>query len=112
MKLSPVATEGRHCYYVWEKGNLLNVTTAENKTAAIEIKRFSRDRVHGVIVKLGPNKTNDKVLFQLMDDYKRKDGGSIVFRVLKGPKSFRVAGPQNWKLRTMNGVPVHHINWR
>jgi len=113
IKVSPVKSQGRRCYYVWGKNKLLNVTRAENQTVEVRVKRALRaDRLEGVVVKMGIKRMRSSVKFQLIDDYKRNDGGAIVFRVYRGPREFRLAGVQSWKVRTMNGVPAHHQDWR
>jgi len=113
IKLSPLWSRGRRCYYVWGPNKFLNVTRAENATAKVRVDHFHPvDRLQGILVKLGAQKKHDVVEFQLVNDYIRDDDGAIVFKVVTGPAEFKNAQNQSWKLRTVNGVPAHHQDWR
>jgi hypothetical protein len=112
--LSPRDSLGRRCYYSAGPNTFLKVSRAENTTAEVRVQHSLRnDRFKGVLVKMGIEKMHEAVDFQLIDDYIRDDAGAIIFRVYKGSSpNFTRAQNESWKLRTINGAPATHQDWR
>lgn len=104
---------GQKCWKVISPNKKLNFSVAANITAELEMEELLHgDVVECTLRKFGGRKVNTRVSMQLVDDFRLRDGGAVVARVVKGPDYFRLVERQFWKVRDIGGVYIKGLDWR